>query len=904
MSRISARTLAITLAGATAASLAVVPAATANPAGTAPVINEIYGGGGNSGSLFSNDFIELYNPTSGDISLDGWSVTYYAANGNSGGTTNLTGNIPANGYYLIQQRAGSNNTGALPTPDATGNLAMGASQGSVALTDNSGLSADLVGFGGTSMFEGTAAAPEASNKLSVQRKEVGVDSDNNSVDFETGTPTPTSSGGSAPVDPGEPETPVNPGETVSIAQIQGTGLATPLEGQTVTTEGIVTAVYAEGGFNGYYIQTPGSGTAPKVAGDASDGIFVYVGSNGSYPELGASVTVTGKATEHYEMTQLGNSSFTVSDTAFEPVTPLELDTVPTGDDIREAYEGMLLKPTGAHTVTNNYATNTFGEIALAPGNEPLYQATQMVAPGAEAIAYEAENVAKQITLDDGRSGNYTRGDSSTPMAWLVQDGGETIKSIRTGDQVEFQAPVIFDYRYDLWKFQPTTPVTGNTASSDLPITWDDTRAAELASIDDVAGEFHIASFNVLNYFTSLGEDEPGCSAYRDINNTPVTANNCNVRGAYTEEALEDQQSKIVEAINRLDVDVLGLEEIENTATVTGDVSRRDDALNTLVAALNEAVGSDRWAAVESPEQLGTDEDYIRVAFIYDQTTVKPVGESRIFDDAAFTGTARQPLAQEFQPLNDSEKSFVGVVNHFKSKGSVTRGDADTGDGQGNNANVRVAQAQALIDHLENQDDWASKPIFILGDTNSYAKETAMTTLYGAGYTNIATEFDAGYSYQFSGRIGTLDHALGNEAAMKHVVDAEVWDINADEAIAFEYSRRLNNTSDVFENNVFRSSDHDPIKVGFNLSETTEPTTPVEPTDPEETTDPTTPVEPTPPAEPTDPAEPTAPEETKKPEEPTNPGSSNGSSQYATIAAIIAAILGAIALAFQFFPFKF
>lgn len=62
MSRISARTLAIALAGATAASLAVVPAATANPAGTAPVINEIYGGGGNSGSLFSNDFIELYKP--------------------------------------------------------------------------------------------------------------------------------------------------------------------------------------------------------------------------------------------------------------------------------------------------------------------------------------------------------------------------------------------------------------------------------------------------------------------------------------------------------------------------------------------------------------------------------------------------------------------------------------------------------------------------------------------------------------------------------------------------------------------------------------------------------------------------------------------------------------------------
>lgn len=868
MSRISARTLAIALAGATAASLAVVPTATAAPDASTPVINEIYGGGGNNGSLFSNDFIELYNPTSEDISLDGWSVTYYAASGNAGGTTNLTGSIAAGSYYLIQQSAGSNDTGALPTPDATGTLAISGSQGSIALTDNSGATADLVGFGAANKYE-TAPAPKTSNSVSVQRKDVGVDSDDNSADFETGAPTPISSTGSTPVDPGEPEVPVTPGETISIAEIQGTGPATPLEGQTVTTEGIVTAVYAEGGFNGYYIQTPGTGTEPKATGDASDGIFVYVGTNGSYPEIGASVTVTGKATEYYEMTQLGNSSFTVSATEFEPVTPLAIDTVPAGNDIREAYEGMLLQPTGAHTVTNNYATNTFGEIALAPGNEPLYQATEIVAPGAEAIAYEEENVAKQITLDDGRSGNYTRGDASVPMAWLVQDGGETIKSIRTGDQVEFQAPVIFDYRYDLWKFQPTTPVTGNTASTDLPITWDDTREAELAAIDNVAGEFHIASFNVLNYFTSLGKDEAGCTAYTDINNNPVTANNCDVRGAFTEEALADQQGKIVAAINRLDVDVLGLEEIENTATVTGDISRRDDALNTLVAALNDAVGSERWAAVESPEQLGTDEDYIRVAFIYDQTTVKPVGESRIFDDAAFTGTARQPLAQEFQPLDDTKESFVGVVNHFKSKGSVTNGDSDSGDGQGNNANVRVAQAQALIDHLENQDDWASKPVFILGDTNSYAKETAMTTLYGAGYTNIATEFNAGHSYQFSGRIGSLDHALGNEAAMKYVVDAEVWDINADEAIAFEYSRRLNNTSDVFEgDNVFRSSDHDPIKVGFNLSDTEEPTDPEDPTDPKD------------------------------------PGSTAGSSSFGAIAAIIAAILGAIGIAFQFFPIKF
>ena len=45
--------------------------------------------------------------------------------------------------------------------------------------------------------------------------------------------------------------------------------------------------------------------------------------------------------------------------------------------------------------------------------------------------------------------------------------------------------------------------------------------------------------------------------------------------------------------------------------------------------------------------------------------------------------------------------------------------------------------------------------------------------------------------------------------------ADVWDINADESVAFEYSRRNYNVVDFYEPNVFRASDHDPIKVGFN-----------------------------------------------------------------------------------------
>ena len=61
-----------------------------------------------------------------------------------------------------------------------------------------------------------------------------------------------------------------------IAEIQGTGAASPLDGQTVTTQGVVTASYPTGGLNGFYIQTP----APDTA-NASDAIFVYGGTRAS-----------------------------------------------------------------------------------------------------------------------------------------------------------------------------------------------------------------------------------------------------------------------------------------------------------------------------------------------------------------------------------------------------------------------------------------------------------------------------------------------------------------------------------------------------------------------------------------------------------------------------------------------
>lgn len=168
------------------------------------VINQVYGGGGNSGSTYTNDFIELYNYGNTPVSLNGWSVQYTNATGTgTWSKTDLTGSIPAHGYYLIQQAKGSGGTQALPKFDAEGTLAMSATAGkvllsnaSIALTGANPAGAavvDKVGYGGNATGYETAPAPGTENETGVRRVTDGADTDNNALDFVVTAPLPRNS---------------------------------------------------------------------------------------------------------------------------------------------------------------------------------------------------------------------------------------------------------------------------------------------------------------------------------------------------------------------------------------------------------------------------------------------------------------------------------------------------------------------------------------------------------------------------------------------------------------------------------------------------------------------------------------------------------------------------------------
>jgi len=165
-------------------------------------ISQVYGGGGNSGATYLNDFVELYNSSASSVSLGSYAIQYASSGGSSWSATNLTGSIAAGQHYLIKLASGGATGAALPTPQVTGTINMSASAGKVALTNNQtlltvsnpvGLAAvvDFVGFGTANAYEGAGPAPTISATTADFRGAAGAtDTDNNAADFTAAAPNP------------------------------------------------------------------------------------------------------------------------------------------------------------------------------------------------------------------------------------------------------------------------------------------------------------------------------------------------------------------------------------------------------------------------------------------------------------------------------------------------------------------------------------------------------------------------------------------------------------------------------------------------------------------------------------------------------------------------------------------
>ncbi len=168
------------------------------------VISQIYGGGGNSGATYQNDYVEIYNPTVAPVDVAGWTLQYASATGTSWTNIQPLGGIIGPGeFFLVALASGGANGAALPAANIVGSINMSATAGKIALVSNGDPLAgcpvgadpdivDFVGYGTTATCrEGSTNAPAPSNSTALFRKNAGqTDTNVNGSDFVTGAPNP------------------------------------------------------------------------------------------------------------------------------------------------------------------------------------------------------------------------------------------------------------------------------------------------------------------------------------------------------------------------------------------------------------------------------------------------------------------------------------------------------------------------------------------------------------------------------------------------------------------------------------------------------------------------------------------------------------------------------------------
>lgn len=278
--------------GASAAIVLLALAGGAAPAFGQVVISQIYGGGGNSGATYTNDFVELFNRGSTPVSLAGWSVQYASTAGTTWQTTPITGSIPPGGYYLVQQSAGTGGTTPLPTPDATGTIPMSATAGKVALVSSTaaltgacptgGAIVDFVGFGpATNCAEAAPTTANLSNTTAAFRAANGcTDSNNNAADFSVAGPAPRN--GASPAAPcGVPTNQPIATSCGPLGAVAGVGASRTI-GASDPDGRVVSATISSGGIAGIglFAVTPAPGAGGALAATLTADASVPIG---SYP---------------------------------------------------------------------------------------------------------------------------------------------------------------------------------------------------------------------------------------------------------------------------------------------------------------------------------------------------------------------------------------------------------------------------------------------------------------------------------------------------------------------------------------------------------------------------------------------------------------------------------------------
>ena len=562
--------------------------------------------------------------------------------------------------------------------------------------------------------------------------------------------------------------------TTLISAIQGEMDVSPLKGQTVSVEAVVTASFQDStGLKGFFIQEEAADQ--DLNANTSEAVFVYDNLFGKAAVVGDKVRVSALVEESFGQTQLAKLVDLTSCGAAEAIVAVPV-TLPVASLTQfEALEGMKVRLAEPLVVTDNYGLGRYNELGLS--SERLFQPTQVALPGDAAQAVMVANSLNKLVLDDGS--NLQNKDTVYPAPGLSASN-----TVRVGDEVlPFDA--VLGYGFSKYRVHPLTE----------PVFVSSNPRTEQPAISK--GDYRIASINVLNYFNGDGAG----------NGFPTS------RGASTAVEFAKQRDKIIAAISAMNADLVGLLEIEN------DGFSEQSAIADLVRGLNDKAGADVWAFVDFDlPQVGT--DAITSAIIYRKNKVIEVGSAAVTTAVPFDYGNRALISQSFK-LPQSAELLNFTVAHLRSKGSCPSDKADvantdSGDGQGCWNGVRTQAVQAMHHWLAGYPTGVETDNnVIVGDFNAYLQEDPIRAMNDAGYVQLSQQAHGSKvsSYVFNGESGTLDHVFAAGEIKHRFAEVTEWAINADEPAILDYNEEFKSEvakANFYAPSPFRSSDHDPI----------------------------------------------------------------------------------------------
>ncbi|SFK46894.1 lamin tail domain-containing protein [Lysobacter sp. cf310] len=782
------------------------------------VVSQVYGGGGNSGATLKSDFIELRNNGATAVDLSGWSVQYASSAGTTWARTPLTGSIPAGGYYLIKQADGAGGTVDLPTPDATGTLAMAGTAGKVALVNNNvsltgacpvggATVIDFVGYGTAANCSETAPTATLTNSTAALRKNDGAtDTGNNSADFSTGAPTPRNTGTTPP-------NPPDPPVALTIAQIQGAGLLSAYDDKLVVTEGIVTARKFN---NGFFLQSANDDGNPAT----SEAVFVFTGAAPpASAAVGNRVRVTAKVDEftppsnpnQLSITELVSPTVELLETGVALPAAVELSSAELGAN---ATPGTLerLEAMRVSVAQSVAISGTDGSIDEDDANSSSDGVFYVRLPEV-AVPFREPGIGIMDTIPIPAGKNPPRFDTNQERLMVRSRGQIGALPLSVDGQAQISGLLgVLDYFAGTWALLPDTATPPTFAGGKQP------EAVADAGYEDIT----IGGFNLLRFFDEVAES----------NGAPTLK----------PEAVEKRLGKTSAAICQYlkTPDILGVVEVENIS-ILGRLADRINAncpsapgyvpylvsgndpgginVGFLVATRDNGAGQPRVEVLEV------------VQYGKDATFANPNGSTALLND-------RPPLLLRAIVHQDNGASYpiTVIANHLRSLNGIDDVAAGGNGWSTEGARVRAkrgAQAAYLAGLIEQmQQSNPNEKIVLVGDFNAFEFNDGYTDVLGvikgeeAAEDQVLTYVDSPltsifvdgsqliadpaqrYSYVFEGNAQTLDHVLINEALVMDNVGLSVDHarINADFGVF-----RFGDASQPL-----RVSDHDPVRLVLSV----------------------------------------------------------------------------------------